>query len=290
MTDETPQAEGEPSPATPDESPSAETQPVTHDAAQNTDDEDDVTPAAADAPTQATPVADPTATPTTPVAAPTATPAAPPVASAAAERPAGIFVPKWVGLVAAAIVAALVFGGIGYAIGDSQDSGTSQSASSFPGTANGNGTNGPFGNGGPFGQGRLPNGNGTTNGNGNSSGNSSGNSNGNSGNSGNSGNGNSTTPSTIPSNAGFLGVGVETANNGVQITDVASGSPAASAGLQTGDVITAIDGTNVTTASALSSAIQAKSSGDQITVAYTRGGNSNTVKVTLTSRAQAQSN
>ena len=87
-----------------------------------------------------------------------------------------------------------------------------------------------------------------------------------------------------------LGVGVETADNGVQITDVATGSPAARAGLQSGDVVTAIDGNNVKTAAALSSAIQAKSSGDQISVTYTRDGKSNTVKVTLTSRAQAQSN
>jgi hypothetical protein len=35
--------------------------------------------------------------------------------------------------------------------------------------------------------------------------------------------------------------------------------------------------------------VQAKQSGDQISVAYTRDGASNTVKVTLTSRSQAQS-
>ena len=58
--------------------------------------------------------------------------------TATADRPAGIFIPKWLGLVAAAIVAALIFGGIGYAIGDSSDSGTTQNASNvFP---NGNGT------------------------------------------------------------------------------------------------------------------------------------------------------
>jgi S1-C subfamily serine protease len=40
---------------------------------------------------------------------------------------------------------------------------------------------------------------------------------------------------------------------------------------------------------ALRSAVQAKASGDQISVAYTRNGQSNTVQVTLTSRSQAQS-
>ncbi len=66
---------------------------------------------------------------------------------------------------------------------------------------------------------------------------------------------------------------------GVEITDVADGSPAAKAGLQDGDVITAIDGNDVTTADAVRSAVQAKSSGDEISVTYTRDGQSNTVKV-----------
>ena len=41
------------------------------------------------------------------------------------RRASGFFVPKWVAVVAAAIVAALVFGGIGYAIGDSNGGGDS---------------------------------------------------------------------------------------------------------------------------------------------------------------------
>ncbi len=115
-----------------------------------TGDEDDVAPA--EAPTQAAPVAAP-------------------VAAAAARRsgrrrrprrptgpPASSF-PKWVGLVAAAIVAALIFGGIGYAIGDSSDSGTTQNASNaFP---NGNANGGQqLPGGGQFPGGQLPNGNG----------------------------------------------------------------------------------------------------------------------------------
>jgi membrane-associated protease RseP (regulator of RpoE activity) len=247
MSDETPSAEGEPSPATPEEAPTAETKPFTYDdAVQQAGDEDDVAPAPAPAP-EAT-----QANPTAPAAAPAAAPA---------ERPAGIFIPKWVGLVAAAIIAALVFGGIGYAIGDSSsDSSSPQSASVFPGNGNGNG---PFGNGGQFpgyGNGGQFPGNGNGKGNGNTS-----------------------------SNAGFLGVGVDTADNGVVVTQVQSGSPAASAGLQKGDVITAIDGTDVKTPLALRAAVQAHSSGDQITVTYTRNGTSNTAKVTLTSRSTAQS-
>jgi membrane-associated protease RseP (regulator of RpoE activity) len=248
MTDETPQPEGEPSAATPEEAPTAETRPFAYDdgAAQHSAplrDEDDVAPTAA---------------------APSG--AAAPVTS---DRPAGIFVPKWVGLVAAAIVAALIFGGIGYAIGDaSSDSGSTQNASNaFP-----NGGQLPGGatlpNGGTLPNGREFPGNGNGNGNGDSNGN-----------------------GAADSNAGFLGVGVQTStdNKGVEITDVAENSPAAKAGLKTGDVITAIDGDTVTSAGALRSEVQAKKSGDDISVAYTRDGESNTVKVTLTSRSQAQS-
>jgi len=257
MTDETPNAEGEPSPAAPEEAPTAETKPLTNDAAvQPAGDEDDV----AAAPSQ------PEATQANPVA-PAA--AAAPAASAPAERPAGIFIPKWVGLVAAAIIAALVFGGIGYAIGDSSsDSGSSQNASVFPGSGNANRNgNGPFGNGRQFPNGNeLPGNNGNGNGNGNSN-----------------GGGQSTT------NGAFLGVAVGTADNGVAVTEVQSGSPAADAGLKQGDVITAIDGTKVTTPLAVRNAVQQHSSGDQITITYTRGGTSNTTKATLTTRSTSQS-
>jgi membrane-associated protease RseP (regulator of RpoE activity) len=176
------------------------------------------------------------------------------------------------------IVAALIFGGIGYAIGDSSsDSGSTQNASNaFPnGNANGSQT---FPGGGQFpGYGRnLPNGGQLPNGNGN----------GNQGN-GNQGNGDGTTAS----NAGFLGVGVQasTDGKGVEISEVADNSPASKAGLQQGDVITALDGDDVTSADAVRTAVQAKQSGDEISVTYTRNGQSNTVKVTLTSRSQAQS-
>ena len=269
MTDETPNAEGEPSPAAPEETPTAETKPLA--------DEDDVAPAPAAPAAPAAPDAvaptQPEATQAMPVA-PAA--AAAPAASAPAERPAGIFIPKWVGLVAAAIIAALVFGGIGYAIGDSSsDSGSSQNASVLPGSGNANGNgNGPFGNGRQFpNPSELPGG--ANNGNGNSNGNNNG------------GTGNSGGQST--SNGAFLGVAISTADNGVAVTEVQSGSPAADAGLKQGDVITAIDGTKVTTPLALRNAVQQHSSGDQITITYTRGGTSNTTKATLTTRSTSQS-
>lgn len=268
MTDETPQSEGEPSPATPaEESPTAETKPLTNDeAVQPAGDEDDVTPS----PAAAAPLSAPAPEPTQ--AAPAA--ATPLLAAAAPERPAGIFIPKWVGIVVAAIVAALVFGGIGYAIGDSSDSGSTTNAANELPNRNGRGTeqfpggrelpgDGNLPNGGRFPGGQIP------------------------GNGGGNGIGGGTTAS----NAGFLGVAVQTASDGkgVEITQVASNSPAAKAGLQQGDVITQIDGKNITNAVALRSAVQSKQSGDEISVTYTRNGSPNTVKVTLTSRS-AQSN
>lgn len=253
MSNETPQADGEPTQSVPEasapEAPAPEA--PAPEAPVAAGDEDDVV----EAPTVATP------------AAPTA--ATPVAAAAATDRPAGIFVPKWVGVVAAAIVAALVFGGIGYAIGDSSGDSNSQNASNgLPGTVNGNG-NGPNANG-QRPNGQLPNGDGQQqlpgSGNGNGGG------------------------SQTSGDTAFLGVALENAANGVGITDVQSGSAAADAGLKSGDVITAVDGTNVTTAAALASAIQQHSSGDQITVTYTRDGKSTTAKVTLGSRTSTQSN
>src|SRR5438067_1328923 len=46
----------------------------------------------------------------------------------------------------------------------------------------------------------------------------------------------------------YLGVSIQTGNGGVSVGSVRSGTPASSAGLRSGDVITALDGTPVTTA------------------------------------------
>ncbi len=264
MTDETPQSEGEPSPAVPDETPTAETTPFTYDDAVTASGEaDDAAPAAPDPDaTQATPVA--------PVAPAAAAPvaAAPATTTVTEDRPSGIFIPKWVGIVAAAIIAALVFGGIGYAIGDSSSDSNTQNASALPGTVNGGNGNNQLPNGNQFPGGQFPGGN--NNGNGNDNG-------------GGTGNG------QTASDAGFLGVGVQEGNGGVEVTDVASDSPASDAGLKQGDVITAVDDTKVTTPLALRTAVQKHSSGDEITVTYTRDGSSSTAKVTLTSRPSQSS-
>jgi putative serine protease PepD len=82
----------------------------------------------------------------------------------------------------------------------------------------------------------------------------------------------------------YLGVGVATASSGVRVTDVRSGTPADDAGLQAGDVITALDGKTVTAGAELQSAVDAKRPGDTVSITYTRAGKSKTVQVKLATR------
>ena len=82
----------------------------------------------------------------------------------------------------------------------------------------------------------------------------------------------------------YLGVGIATASNGVRLTEVRPGTPAAQAGLKAGDVVTAIDGTKVTQASQLGSAIDARRPSDTVSITYLRSGKTTTVKVTLAAR------
>jgi putative serine protease PepD len=70
---------------------------------------------------------------------------------------------------------------------------------------------------------------------------------------------------------GYLGVSVsDTDGNGAMVLSVEPDSPAAQAGLKEGDVITAIDGKPVTTASEVVAAVQGTSSGTEIAITYTR--------------------
>jgi putative serine protease PepD len=82
----------------------------------------------------------------------------------------------------------------------------------------------------------------------------------------------------------YLGVGIASASNGVRLTEVRPGTPAAKAGLQAGDVVTAIDGKRVRDASALGTAVDAKHPGDRVTVTYLRNDQSHSVAVTLAER------
>jgi putative serine protease PepD len=82
----------------------------------------------------------------------------------------------------------------------------------------------------------------------------------------------------------YLGVSLSDASDGADVASVRSGSPADDAGLDAGDVITAIDGETVSTADDVSSAINAKSPGDKIAVTITRSGERSTLDVTLGTR------
>ena len=84
----------------------------------------------------------------------------------------------------------------------------------------------------------------------------------------------------------YLGIKVNDAanNGGAQVASVVSGSPAASAGLKAGDVITKIDGRDITSADDLTATISAHAPSDKVTVTLTRAGATKTIDVTLGTR------
>ena len=88
---------------------------------------------------------------------------------------------------------------------------------------------------------------------------------------------------------GYLGISVQEAvggdQQGVTIGAVAQGSGAARAGLQVGDVITAIDGTTVADYPDVAAQIGGKQPGQQVTVTIRRNGQEREVVVTLQAQA-----
>jgi S1-C subfamily serine protease len=83
----------------------------------------------------------------------------------------------------------------------------------------------------------------------------------------------------------FLGVEVSGRSTveGAGVAQVLSGTPAETAGLETGDVITAVNGRTVDSASALTALLRTSSPGDAVTVTFTdTTGAPHTVHVTLT--------
>jgi putative serine protease PepD len=82
----------------------------------------------------------------------------------------------------------------------------------------------------------------------------------------------------------YLGVKLGSAENGAQVTELVSGKPAAKAGLQVGDVITAFGGKKIGSVDTLRFAVEAKKPGDAVSVTFLRDGKSRTVTVTLASR------
>ena len=82
---------------------------------------------------------------------------------------------------------------------------------------------------------------------------------------------------------GFLGVALSgNSTGGAVVTGVASGTPAAAAGLTAGDVITAVNGTAVGSAQELTTAMQGHHGGDRIRLTWTDpSGASHSATVTL---------
>ncbi|WP_250027517.1 S1C family serine protease [Paractinoplanes maris] len=79
-----------------------------------------------------------------------------------------------------------------------------------------------------------------------------------------------------------LGVSVADAENGgALVSNVTSGSAAATAGLQQGDVITSADGKTISDSDDLVAAVQSGTVGAKMTLDYTRGGEKKQITVTL---------
>jgi putative serine protease PepD len=85
----------------------------------------------------------------------------------------------------------------------------------------------------------------------------------------------------------YLGVQTQDGTGaGAQVAQVTAGGPAASAGLQPGDVITSIGGKSVDDSTALSSIVDAHKVGDQVQVDITRSGSKKSITVKLGQRPQ----
>jgi putative serine protease PepD len=82
----------------------------------------------------------------------------------------------------------------------------------------------------------------------------------------------------------YLGVTSAPHPDGAQIQGVTPGSPAASADLRTGDVITGVDGRDVSEPEDVSQAINSLEPGDEIRLEVERGGETRTVTVELAER------
>ena len=70
-------------------------------------------------------------------------------------------------------------------------------------------------------------------------------------------------------------------NQGAYVAELADDGPAAQAGIQKGDVITALDDEEITSSDALVLAVRSHSVGDTVTVTLMRGSKQMQVQVTL---------
>jgi len=97
------------------------------------------------------------------------------------------------------------------------------------------------------------------------------------------------TSSTLAAGSGgFLGVGLTDSPSGAGalISDVASGSPAETAGLQPGDLVTQVDGNAVASATDLARALRSHRPGDKVAITWRRGNTGSIRRATVTLAAR----
>jgi putative serine protease PepD len=85
----------------------------------------------------------------------------------------------------------------------------------------------------------------------------------------------------------YLGVQLDSTAAHARIASVRLDTPAARAGLRAGDVITAIGGHEIGSSVELQAAIAARRPGDSVSLTYTRGGESHTIRIKLATRPTA---
>jgi hypothetical protein len=92
------------------------------------------------------------------------------------------------------------------------------------------------------------------------------------------------TPAVVSGSRAWLGIDVtRSSGGGVMVADVFPGSPAQVAGMEPGDVITAINGHKIFNPSDVKAAIAGKQPGDQVQLQFQGSGTSYTAKVPLSS-------
>lgn len=84
-----------------------------------------------------------------------------------------------------------------------------------------------------------------------------------------------------PDVAQLYGLGVD---SGAAIAQIVEGGPADQAGLETGDIVVAIDGDPIASMNDLAAAVQASAPGDSLTLEFIRQGESHTIEVELDER------
>ena len=81
----------------------------------------------------------------------------------------------------------------------------------------------------------------------------------------------------------------QTFSDGAVIKRLSSDGPAQQAGLSTGDVITELDGRQITDAESLTASVREAAAGQKVTVKYQRNGSEKTAEVTLGSASDSSS-